>query len=81
MEFDEYWKGSDLSFLDKLLSRKEFCEIVSSLEKVVRDSKQLVKVGSPHINAKQLKLRVGVKPTLEDCLEGLRLLEEMHQSE
>ncbi|KAH6814998.1 Pentatricopeptide repeat superfamily protein [Perilla frutescens var. frutescens] len=60
---------------------KEFCKIVSSLEKAVRDSKQLVKVGSAQLTAKQLKQRVGVKPTLADCLEGLRLLEEMHQSE
>ncbi|KAH6799838.1 hypothetical protein C2S52_000302 [Perilla frutescens var. hirtella] len=60
---------------------KEFCKIVSSLEKAVRDSKQLVKVGSAQITAKQLKQRVGVKPTLADCLEGLRLLEEMHQSD
>ncbi|XP_057794700.1 uncharacterized protein At5g43822-like isoform X3 [Salvia miltiorrhiza] len=60
---------------------KEFCGIVSYLEKVVCDSKQLVKVGSAQMTTKQLKQRIGVKPTLADCLEGIRLVEEMHQSE
>lgn len=72
---------TDLCFLDNFLFRKEFCGIVSYLEKVVRDSKQLVKVGSAQMTARQLKQRVGVKPSLADCLEGIRLLEEMHQSE
>lgn len=74
-------KDSDLCILGNFLFRKEFCGIVSFLEKVVRDSKQLVKVGSGQTTIKQLKQRVGVKPTLADCLEGIRLLEEMHQSE
>lgn len=60
---------------------EEFHGIVSSLEKIVRDSRQLVKAGSSQPTAKQLKQRVGVKPTLAECLDGLRLLEEMHQSE
>ncbi|KAL1544786.1 hypothetical protein AAHA92_21591 [Salvia divinorum] len=60
---------------------KEFCGIVSSLEKVVRDSKQLAKVGTAQMTGKQLKQQVGVKPTLADCIEGLRLLEEIHRSE
>ncbi|KAL0324853.1 UNVERIFIED_CONTAM: hypothetical protein Sradi_5054600 [Sesamum radiatum] len=60
---------------------EEFHGIVSSLEKIVRDSRQLVKAGSSQPTAKQLKQRVGLKPTLADCLDGLRLLEEMHRSE
>ncbi|KAI3465460.1 hypothetical protein Pfo_022123 [Paulownia fortunei] len=60
---------------------EEFHGVVSSLEKIVRDSRQLAKVGSAQPTAKQLKQRVGIKPTLADCLDGLRLLEEMHQSE
>ncbi|KAL6572206.1 hypothetical protein OROMI_013164 [Orobanche minor] len=55
--------------------------VVSSIEKIVRHSKQLVKVGSSQLSAKQLKQQVGIKPTLAYCLDGLRLLEEMHQSE
>ncbi|KAL3647066.1 hypothetical protein CASFOL_008034 [Castilleja foliolosa] len=59
----------------------EFHGIVSSIYKIVRDSKQLVKVGSSQLPVKQLKQHIGIKPTLEYCLDGLRLLEEMHRSE
>ncbi|KAL6493282.1 hypothetical protein OROGR_033041 [Orobanche gracilis] len=60
---------------------EEIYGVVSSIEKIVRHSKQLVKVGSSQLSAKQLKQQVGIKPTLAYCLDGLRLLEEMHQSE
>lgn len=56
---------------------EEFHKVVLFLEKVVHDSKQLVKGGS----SKQLQQRIGTKPTLADCLEGLRILYEMHQDE
>ncbi|GFP84781.1 uncharacterized protein at5g43822 [Phtheirospermum japonicum] len=59
----------------------EFHGVVFSIHKIVRDSKQLVKVGSSQLPAKQLKQHVGIKPTLAYCLDGLRLLEEMHRSE
>ncbi|CAA0838856.1 Uncharacterized protein SHERM_05431 [Striga hermonthica] len=60
---------------------EEFHGVVCSIQKTVRDSKQLVKVGSSQLTSKQLKQQVGVKPTPAYCLEGLGLLEEMHQSE
>ncbi|XP_027090701.1 uncharacterized protein At5g43822 isoform X1 [Coffea arabica] len=60
---------------------EDFRGVSSSLEKVVRDGRQLVKGGSAVTTAKQLQQRVGVKPSLADCLEGLRLLSEMHHSE
>ncbi|KAG8381350.1 hypothetical protein BUALT_Bualt06G0113200 [Buddleja alternifolia] len=60
---------------------EEFHGIVLSLEKIVRDSSQQLKVGSSQQTAKQLKQRIGIKPSLADCLGGLRLLHEMHQSE
>lgn len=60
---------------------EDFHGVSSSLEKVVRDGRQLVKGGSAVATAKQLQQRVGVKPSLADCLEGLRLLSEMHHSE
>ncbi|XP_051139420.1 uncharacterized protein At5g43822 [Andrographis paniculata] len=60
---------------------EEFRLVVSSLQKIVRDSRQLVGASSSKSNSKQLKQRVGVKPTLSECLDGLRLLEEMHQAE
>ncbi|CBI40736.3 hypothetical protein VitviT2T_026899 [Vitis vinifera] len=60
---------------------KEFHGIVLSLEKIVRDGRQLVKGGSVKLTMKQLQQRIGVKPSLADCLDGLSLLHEMHQSE
>lgn len=60
---------------------EDFRGVSASLEKVVRDGRQLVKGGSAVATAKQLQQRVGVKPSLADCLEGLRLLSEMHHSE
>ncbi|KAL8054274.1 hypothetical protein ABFS82_05G129100 [Erythranthe guttata] len=68
-------------FISMNKTMEELHSVVRSLEKIVRDSKQLVKVGSAQPTAKQLRQRVGVKPTLADCLDGLRLLQEMHQSE
>lgn len=58
-----------------------FHSIVLSLEKIFRDGRQLVKGGSAAPTATQLKQRVGVKPSLSDCLEGLKILYEMHHSE
>ncbi|KAF8377455.1 hypothetical protein HHK36_030833 [Tetracentron sinense] len=68
-----------------LLSMKktveEFHGVVLSLEKILRDGRQLVKGGSMPLTVKQMQLQVGVKPSLADCLEGLTILHEMHHSE
>ncbi|GLT44157.1 hypothetical protein SLA2020_180710 [Shorea laevis] len=68
-----------------LLSMKktmeEFHCIVLSLEKIQRQGKQLVNGGSNQPTKKQLQLKIGVKPSLADCLDGLMLLHEMHHSE
>lgn len=61
--------------------REEFHGIVFSIEKIHRDGRQQVKGGSNQPSAKQLQLRVGVKPTLADCLDGLMVLYDMHHSE
>lgn len=61
--------------------REEFHGIVLSLEKIHRDSRQLVKGGSTQMTVKQLQQRLGVKPSLQDCLDGLMLLHDMHHSE
>ncbi|CAI0381645.1 unnamed protein product [Linum tenue] len=61
---------------------EEFHLIVLSLEKMHRDGKQLVSRGSAlAITTKQLQLRIGVKPSLAYCLDGLLSLHDMHQSE
>lgn len=52
-----------------------------SLERIVRDGRQLVKGGSLQPKIGQLQQRIGVKPSLADCLEGLTQLHDMHQSE
>ncbi|KAL9445707.1 hypothetical protein AB3S75_013565 [Citrus x aurantiifolia] len=60
---------------------EEFRGIVLSLEKIDRDGKQLVRGGSNQLTVKQLQQRVGLKPTLADCLDGLMILWDMHNSE
>ncbi|XP_009618641.1 uncharacterized protein At5g43822-like [Nicotiana tomentosiformis] len=60
---------------------EKFRSVVLSLEKMVRDGRQLVKGGSTQVTVKQLQQRVGIKPSIADCLDGLKLLCEMHQSE
>ncbi|PSS35676.1 hypothetical protein CEY00_Acc00160 [Actinidia chinensis var. chinensis] len=60
---------------------EEFHGVVTFLEKSLRDGRQLVKGGSIQATPKQLQQRIGIKPSLADCLDGLRLLHEMHQSE
>ncbi|CAH1446359.1 unnamed protein product [Lactuca virosa] len=60
---------------------EELNGVVLSLAKTVRDAKQQVKGGSVQLSMKQLHHRIGVKPSIADCLEGLRILHEMYQSE
>lgn len=60
---------------------EEFHCIVLSLEKMHRDGRQLVKGSSSRPTMKQLQQRVGVKPTLIDCLDGLSFLHEIYYSE
>ncbi|KAK9028186.1 hypothetical protein V6N11_067997 [Hibiscus sabdariffa] len=68
-----------------LLSMKntleDFRAVVLSLEKLQYDGKQLAKGSSNQINKKQLQHRIGVKPTLTNCIDGLVLLHEMHLAE
>lgn len=61
---------------------EEFRAVVISLEKIARDGRQLLKGGGsvqPKIG--QLQQRIGIKPSLSDCLEGLVQLHDMHKSE
>nr|GMD56620.1 uncharacterized protein At5g43822-like [Ipomoea batatas] len=64
-----------------MASREGFHSIVLSFEKIVRDSRQQVKGGSAQPTVKQLQQRIGIKPSLADCLDGLTILSEMHQSD
>ncbi|KAM0041864.1 putative casein Kinase 2 substrate [Helianthus debilis subsp. tardiflorus] len=60
---------------------EELNSIILSLAKTYRDAKQQLKGGSIQFSMKQLNQRIGIKPSIADCLEGLRLLLEMYQSE
>lgn len=68
-------------FMFGSISREKFHSLVLSLDKMVRDGRQLIKGGSVQKNLKQLQQHVGMKPSIADCLDGLQLLYEMHQSE
>lgn len=63
-----------------LYFRKEFYDIVRSLDKISRDSNQLLKGGSAPI-VQQMQLQIGIWPTLADCMDGLKSISEMHRSE
>ncbi|GAB2300465.1 hypothetical protein Dimus_034507 [Dionaea muscipula] len=60
---------------------EEFHGIILSLQKILRDGWLLVKGGSQQLSVKQLRQRVGVKPCLADCLDGIAKLHEMHHAE
>lgn len=60
--------------------RKEFHGIVLVLDKIARDGGQLLKGGyTPSTH--QMRQRIGIKPSLADCLDGLRSIHDMHKSE
>ncbi|KAI4389643.1 hypothetical protein MLD38_001848 [Melastoma candidum] len=60
----------------------EFRGVVLSLEKLHRDGGEFVRGGSSgQLGAKQLQQQIGLKPSLSDCLDGLKLLYNMHFAE
>ncbi|KAL6183856.1 hypothetical protein ACLB2K_045266 [Fragaria x ananassa] len=60
---------------------EQFHGIVLSLGRIHRDGRQMIKGGSSQLSFKQLQQRVGVKPSLADCVDGLMLLQDMHCSD
>lgn len=73
------------SFRNILVSMRktleEFHGVVSSLNKIHRDSRQLVKGGSSQLTMKQLQQQVGLKPSLIYCLDSLMFIHEIYNSE
>ncbi|TKY68520.1 enhancer of mRNA-decapping protein 4 [Spatholobus suberectus] len=73
------------SFRNILVSMRktleEFQGIVLYLDKIHRDSRQLVKGSSSHLTMKQLQQQVGVKPSLIYCLDSLMFIHEIYNSE
>ncbi|ESQ44629.1 hypothetical protein EUTSA_v10003275mg [Eutrema salsugineum] len=57
---------------------EEFRGCVLTFEKLHRDGSQTLKM---ELSKKRAEERIGVKPCIADCLEGLSLLYDMHQSE
>ncbi|KAF9599049.1 hypothetical protein IFM89_033656 [Coptis chinensis] len=59
-------------------AKSDFQGIVMSLEKIFRD-------GSRHLanasSRKQTELRIGIRPSIAVCIEGLKVVYEMHESE
>jgi len=51
-----------------------------SLDKIACEGGQLLKGGSIP-SARQMQLRVGIKPSLAECLDGLGLIHDMYKSE
>ncbi|WCJ43929.1 Pentatricopeptide repeat (PPR) superfamily protein [Euphorbia peplus] len=62
-------------------SLDEFRAIVLFLERIQRDGRHLFSGGSSRLTTKQLQQRVGIKPCLIDCMDGLTILHDMHHSE
>ncbi|ESW12422.1 hypothetical protein PHAVU_008G111000 [Phaseolus vulgaris] len=60
---------------------EEFHCIALSLDKIHRDSRQLVNGGFSHLHRKQLQQQVGMKPSLIYCLDSLMFIHEIYNSE
>ncbi|XVF12333.1 hypothetical protein REPUB_Repub08aG0107300 [Reevesia pubescens] len=60
---------------------EDFRAVVLALEKLQHDGKELAKGSSNQMNRKQLQQRIGVKPSLTNCIDGLMVLHEMHLDE
>ncbi|KAG0550175.1 hypothetical protein BDA96_01G316600 [Sorghum bicolor] len=69
----------ELIFVNAREILEKFNGIVKALNKALHDTKQMVRGGSAP--AKQMQLRVGILPTIAECLDGFQTLCEMHQAE
>ncbi|KAF6167256.1 hypothetical protein GIB67_043117 [Kingdonia uniflora] len=63
------------------VTMEEFRSIVVSLEKILRDGRQLVEGGGTPLTKNQMQMQVGILPRIDQCVEGLQLLHEMHRDE
>ncbi|XP_008813328.1 uncharacterized protein At5g43822 isoform X4 [Phoenix dactylifera] len=70
----------EMIFCSMRVTMKEFHSVIMSLDKIARDGSQLLKGGSGP-TTRQMRLRVGIWPSLADCLDGLKSIHEMYQSE
>ncbi|KAJ0989327.1 hypothetical protein J5N97_007683 [Dioscorea zingiberensis] len=69
----------EMSFCSMKMTMKEFHSIVISFEKIARDGSQLLRGGT--ISTAQKQLRIGIWPSLTECVDHLQTIHEMHQFE
>ncbi|XP_078439774.1 pentatricopeptide repeat (PPR) superfamily protein [Wolffia australiana] len=75
--------GKQLETLERIFSAmkevlKQFESVVASLDKISKDACQLSRSESTPISC---QIKIGIKPSLADCVEGLKTIHEMYQSE
>ncbi|XP_039124531.1 uncharacterized protein At5g43822 isoform X2 [Dioscorea cayenensis subsp. rotundata] len=69
----------EMIFCSMKETMKEFYGTVMSFEKIASDGNQLLRGGS--IPTAQKQLKIGIWPSLEECVDGLRTIHEMHRSD
>ncbi|CAM6083448.1 unnamed protein product [Calypogeia fissa] len=70
----------ELTFRAMTSTLSELKRVKNSLEKLWRDGQQLVRA-EKNLTPKQLQQRVGPRPSLQDCTDGLYSLYQMHCGE
>ncbi|KAH9288593.1 hypothetical protein KI387_032710, partial [Taxus chinensis] len=78
--------GKQIESLEAIFSSmqstlNEFDRVVKSLEKIWRDSCHLLKGETLQPSVQQMQMRVGLRPSLSDCLDGLKSIYDMYHSE
>ncbi|KAG0449925.1 hypothetical protein HPP92_027032 [Vanilla planifolia] len=64
-------------FFDMKDTMKEIYGVVLSIDKIVQDAFQILRGSTPH----QMHLHVGIKPSLQQCLDGLKAVQAMYKAE
>ncbi|PIA46704.1 hypothetical protein AQUCO_01500323v1 [Aquilegia coerulea] len=78
--------GKQMSSLEVILqslkdTMQEFHAIDMSFEKILRDGKHLANGASRPLTEIQKQQRIGIQPSIADCIEGLEKIYGMHHSE
>lgn len=71
----------EIIFISMRSNLDEFNKVVKSLKKIWQDGCHLLKGETLQPTLQQMQMRVGLRPSLSDCLDGLKALYEMHLSE
>ncbi|KAF5207709.1 Pentatricopeptide repeat (PPR) superfamily protein [Thalictrum thalictroides] len=78
--------GKQMSSLEVILqslkdTMQEFNGIVMSFEKILRDGKHLANGASRPLTENQKQQRVGIQPSIADCMDGLEFIYKRHHAE